>query len=59
VVIKFSRQARKKALAPIRTASSHMVLEDQALPSERSEREAEQLGQDLARDMPSDFWDDT
>ncbi|MBX3456139.1 MAG: mobile mystery protein A [Ferrovibrio sp.] len=51
-------QARKKARAIVGTASGHMALENQALPTERITREIERLAQQLAREMPPGFWDD-
>jgi predicted DNA-binding mobile mystery protein A len=51
-------QARKKALAIVRTASRHMALESQALPDDKIEQEVARFEADLARDMPSGFWDD-
>ena len=52
-------QARKKALALVGTASTHMALEDQTLSRERIAAEVERVTRDLVRDMPSDFWSDT
>jgi len=51
-------QARKKALALVGTASTHMALENQALPAGKIAREAERLSRELAREMPTDFWSD-
>jgi hypothetical protein len=51
-------QARKKALAIVRAASGHMALESQVLPDEGIARQVTPLAEDLARAMPSDFWDD-
>lgn len=52
-------QARKKALAIVGTASQHMALEDQALPDDKIAQEVERLTREIAREMPSDFWNDT
>ena len=51
-------QARKKALALIGTASTHMALEDQALPKGKIAQEVERLTREIAREMPPDFWSD-
>jgi predicted DNA-binding mobile mystery protein A len=51
-------QARKKAMALVGTASTHMALEDQALPNDKIAQEVERLTRDLAREMPPDFWSD-
>ena len=51
-------QARKKARALVKTASTHMALESQNLPNDKIEAEVERLASDLAREMPSDFWSD-
>jgi predicted DNA-binding mobile mystery protein A len=51
-------QARKKALAVVDTASRHMALENQMLPDDKITQEVARLAADLAREMPSDFWDD-
>lgn len=50
-------QARRKAEARIRRASSHMALEKQSLPSAQTKQRIEELADELARDMPSDFWE--
>lgn len=52
-------QARKKAMALVGTASTHMALEDQALSNNKIAEEVERLTHDLAREMPPDFWSDT
>ena len=49
-------QARKKAMALVGTASTHMALESQHLPQEQIALEVERLTRDLAREMPPDFW---
>ena len=51
-------QARKKALALVGTASTHMALESQALPDAKIAQEAERLSHELAREIPPDFWSD-
>jgi predicted DNA-binding mobile mystery protein A len=51
-------QARKKALALVTTASTHMALEDQVLPSSRIAQEVERIARELAQEMPPDFWED-
>lgn len=50
-------QARRKAEARVRRASSHMALESQSLSSEQTQRRIDDLAEELARDMPSDFWE--
>jgi len=51
-------QARKKAVALVGTASTHMALESQTLPNEKIVQEIERLTREIARDMPPDFWSD-
>ena len=51
-------QARKKAMAVVGTASKHMALESQTLPDDKINEEVERLTQEIAREMPSDFWRD-
>lgn len=51
-------QARKKALALVKTASTHMALENQNLPDEKIAAEIKRVADDLAREMPPDFWSD-
>lgn len=51
-------QARKKALALVGTASTHMALENQALPNDKIAREIERLTREIAREMPPDLWND-
>ena len=51
-------QARAKAEAIVRRASSHMALEKQSLTNEQIVQEMERLANRLVDDMPSDFWDD-
>lgn len=51
-------QARKKALEIVGTASTHMALESQTLPNDKTAQQVERLTQELAREMPADFWRD-
>jgi predicted DNA-binding mobile mystery protein A len=51
-------QARKKAMAIVGTASKHMALEGQTLPNDKIAQQIDRLTQDLAWEMPSDFWRD-
>jgi predicted DNA-binding mobile mystery protein A len=51
-------QARKRARALVATASTHMALESQTLPDDKLRAEIERLADDLAREMPPDFWVD-
>jgi predicted DNA-binding mobile mystery protein A len=51
-------QARKKAMALVGRASTHMALESQTLPNDKIAAEVERLANDLARNMPPDFWND-
>jgi predicted DNA-binding mobile mystery protein A len=51
-------QARKKAEAIVGTASKHMALESQTLPNDKIARQIERLTQEIAREMPPDFWTD-
>ncbi len=51
-------QARAKAEAIVRRASSHMALEKQSLTNEQIVQEMERLADRLVDDMPSDFWDE-
>ncbi|MEX0604458.1 MAG: mobile mystery protein A [Marinobacter sp.] len=50
-------QARRKAEARIRRASAHMALEKQSLPSAQTKQRIEELADELARDLPPDFWE--
>jgi predicted DNA-binding mobile mystery protein A len=50
-------QARSKAVALIGTASIHMALESQTLPTEKIVDEVTRLTRDIAHEMPSDLWD--
>lgn len=51
-------QARKKAMALVGTASTHMALESQNLPNDKIAQEVERLTREIAQEMPSDFWSD-
>ncbi len=51
-------QARKKAMAIVGTASTHMALENQKLPDDKIAWEVERLTREIAQEMPSDFWND-
>ena len=51
-------QARKKALAIVGLTSTHMALEDQKLPDATIAQEVERLTSEIARERPSDFWND-
>jgi predicted DNA-binding mobile mystery protein A len=51
-------QARKKAMALVGTASTHMALESQALPKDKIAQEVERLTREFAQEMPPNFWSD-
>jgi predicted DNA-binding mobile mystery protein A len=51
-------QARKKAMALVGTASTHMALENQALPDDKIAQEVERLTREIAQEMAPDFWRD-
>jgi predicted DNA-binding mobile mystery protein A len=51
-------QARKKAMAIVGTASTHMALENQKLPDDKIAWEVERLTREIAQEMPSDCWND-
>jgi predicted DNA-binding mobile mystery protein A len=51
-------QARKKAMALVGTASTHMALESQNLPNDKIAQEVERLTREIAQEMPPDFWSD-
>jgi predicted DNA-binding mobile mystery protein A len=51
-------QARKKATALVGTASKHMALESQVLPSGKIADEVERLARELAQGRPGDLWND-
>lgn len=50
-------QARRKAESHVRRASSHMALEGQSLPNAQARQRIKTLAEELARDMPPDFWE--
>src|SRR5262249_13785709 len=51
-------QAHKKASALVGIASTHMALENQALPDSKIAQEIERIADELVREMPPDFWSD-
>jgi predicted DNA-binding mobile mystery protein A len=51
-------QARKKAMALVCRASTHMALESQTLPNDKIAAEVGRLASDFPRNMPPDFWND-
>ncbi|MET3906240.1 putative DNA-binding mobile mystery protein A [Bradyrhizobium sp. S3.3.6] len=51
-------QARKKAMAIVGTASTHMALENQKLPDDKIDQEVERLTREIAQEMPPNFWSD-
>jgi predicted DNA-binding mobile mystery protein A len=51
-------QARKKAMALVGTASTHMALESQTLSKDKIAQEIERLTREIKQEMPSDFWSD-
>ena len=51
-------QARKKALTIVGITSTHMALENQKLPDAAIAQEVERLTREIARERPSDFWND-
>lgn len=51
-------QAHTKAENIVRRAHSHMALEKQSLPDGQIVQEIERLANQLAHDMPPDFWDE-
>ncbi|MFV0302495.1 MAG: mobile mystery protein A [Paracoccus sp. (in: a-proteobacteria)] len=50
-------QARRKAEARIRRASSHMALESQSLSAQQTRQKIDDLTEELLREMPPDFWE--
>ncbi len=50
-------QARRKAEARIRRASSHMALESQSLSAQQTRQKIDDLTEELLRQMPPDFWE--
>lgn len=53
-----TEQAERKAIKIVRRASGHMALESQSLPPSKIKKEIKRSRDDLARDMPFDFWED-
>ncbi|MEG6505165.1 mobile mystery protein A [Nitratidesulfovibrio sp. 1201_IL3209] len=53
------RQARAKAEALVLRVSGHMALEQQALPPERLQEEIARMTEDLLRNPPPDFWEES
>ena len=51
-------QARRKARALVVEAGTHMALEKQALPDQKTEEEVERIAREFLADQPSDFWAD-
>jgi predicted DNA-binding mobile mystery protein A len=51
-------QARKKAMALVGIANTHMALESQTLSKDKIAQEVERLTRELAQEMPPDFWSD-
>lgn len=49
-------QARKKAMALVEQASTHMALEKQSLSDEKVEAEVTRVLQELFEKQPADFW---
>jgi predicted DNA-binding mobile mystery protein A len=52
------KQARKKARALVKQASTHMALEKQSLGDAKVEEEISRITLDLLNKQPSDFWKD-
>jgi predicted DNA-binding mobile mystery protein A len=52
-------QARRKAMALVAKASTHMALEQQSLSDEKNRAEVERIASELIRNMPSDFWENS
>lgn len=50
-------QARKKAAAIVRRASTHMALEKQSLSDKHNQDEIDRLAAEFMRHPPSNFWD--
>ncbi|HEY4923545.1 MAG TPA: mobile mystery protein A [Roseiarcus sp.] len=51
-------QARRKAMALVGAASTHMAFESQALPKDKIAKEVERLTREIVKEMPPDFWSD-
>lgn len=49
-------QALRKAEARVQRAGAHMALEKQALTPSQTARRIDELADELAREMPPDFW---
>ena len=52
-------QARAKAEKIVYRTSTHMTLEKQSLSNQQITWEIERLADQLVRDMPPDFWDES
>ena len=52
------RRAREKAKQRVMEASSHMALEQQAIPQSQIEFEIERLAENILREQPGYLWDD-
>lgn len=52
------RQATLKAKSLVKSASTHMALEAQALTKEQLAFEVERMAKELVEKMPSDLWND-
>lgn len=50
-------QARKKAMALVTQASTHMALEKQSLSDQQIEAEISRIATELLSKQPSDFWE--
>lgn len=53
------KQARRKAIALVNQASTHMALEKQSLSEGKLEAEIERLTLEIINKNPSDFWNDS
>lgn len=53
------RQARAKAEALVLRVSGHMALEQQALPPERVQEEIARVTEEMVRNPPPDFWEES
>lgn len=49
-------QARRKAAARVQRAGTHMALEKQSLTSAQTAQRIDDLADELARELPPDFW---
>ena len=52
------RQATLKASAIVQQASTHMGLEKQSLSKSHNQEEIGRIAKELAKEMPTDLWDD-